>query len=190
MIEKKRSTGITVAALLVMASGVVGLSSSLPAQSTVSIFIKPLGILIFTLSVLLSFAEIVLASVLLRLKEWARASLTAVMLVNIVVLLFSPFFYTPTYLQSQAAILKSDLDKTHLLQEKRIVQMRSSFDEKIKGYSAQEQERLRQAFDSSLNDLPQLMLRMSMFLVGACAFIWYVGVIYFFTRPKVVAQFE
>jgi len=188
--EKKRTLGVTIVAILVMASGLAGVSSILPPQASIEMFIKPFGVIIFCVCLLLSLGEVFLAANVLRYKEWSRVGLIAVMLANVVFLLFTPFLYNPAYVSSQEATLAKDLEKMKITQDARVKEMRVRFEDKIKTLAPAEKERMRQAFDSSLNDLPQMVLRLTMLMLGFAAFIWYVGVIYYFTRPKIIAHFE
>ncbi len=173
--DKKRSKGVTIFGIIFIIFGLIGLlSSACPkGAATCSLYSRPL------FSLLSSGLGIVSGIFILRLKEWARKLEIILRLALIVLFIPSLFGFSKINKMIASPDAKQELEKAFA----------ASMQDNFKMYKPEYQEQIRREYESNYNSIIKI-LPIIMFVFWSLALIWYIAIIYFFTRPRVREQFK
>lgn len=188
MSDKKRSIGVTIFAVLIILSTALALLYTLNPKCIklhLESFLKPYGIILYILIVVLSLFEITLGINILRLKEWARRFLVKLMIFYIGLQFLMPIAENKEFIRSQEKSAGQLLE----MQEYKEKAM-ASFEEDIKKYPPEKQETLKQTYSKVLENAPRIGRLIIVSILNVIFFLWYLTIIFFFTRPKVKEQFK
>ena len=192
--EKKRSIGITIFGVLILVEGALSLSLSLNYKPLLEAYIRPSAIIIIIAMTILTIVQIIVALNVLKLKEWARKNLLLLTLIFIVTIFVLPLVENRNYsvLMEQRFLQHRKEHNQHLTpeQKKRAEQWKLREEERIKKYPPEKQEKMRQEYISFEERLPARAIKMARLSFKGLFLLWYLSIIFFFTRPKVKEQFK
>ncbi|MEW6008263.1 MAG: hypothetical protein AB1629_01325 [Candidatus Omnitrophota bacterium] len=172
---QQRSKGVTLFGIIFIIAGLLGLLSSVysVSVSAVSSYSRPL------FSLVSSGLGLVAGIFILQLKEWAR-KLEIILRLALIVL------FIPSFLGfSQINKMITSVDGKQELKKVFDAAMQENF----KMYKPEYQEQIRNDYESRYNSIIKI-LPIIMVVFWSLALIWYISIIFFFTRPKVKEQFQ
>jgi hypothetical protein len=186
--ENKRSIGVTIFAILIIVPTVLVTAYSLTPKAiavALEYYLKPYGIIFYISGIILSLFEIIIGINILRLKQWARKSLIILMIVYIGYLFLTPLFKNKEFVRLQEKSIAQS-EKMRKSDEKAM----AGFEEKIKNLPPEQQEAARLKFRKFLETTPRVAILVATVIMYGIFFLWYLLLIFFFTRPKIKEQFR
>lgn len=165
---KKPSIGVIIFGWIVIITAVFSAFSLFDMDGFLRNFREPWGMIFYVTSFPLLVLELVLAIQVLRLQEWARKWLVILTIAYAVIMIITPF------------TINEDL---------MIEEMRRGFEQAM-SESAGTMTPEQQASIAQVQDrLPVVVTRLTIWGFTLAYLIYYLILIFFFTRPKVKAQF-
>lgn len=183
---KKRSTGILVFGILLIIYFIsIGLLI-LDPDSILDAYSNPQGIIFYILFIICVIIGLVCGIKILQLKEWARKCIVIIMLFNIVIAPIEYFSRNKEYFDS---LYK--LDRQQLEKEIERGFKRRNID--INKLPSDKQQLFRNKLDVEVEvtiNRVNKILKVLFYLIQIGTLLWFLLIIYFFTRSKVKEQFE
>ena len=184
MSNQKRSLGITLMASLIILFASFLLLTCMNSRYFILVFKTGSGMLFYLFSISIYMFSIVFAINILKLQDKFRVFLIYLSFFNIMLLFISPLFMKGV--ESLGESLKQEVLNLPLEKKEQIDRMVASMEQEIdQKYPLQQREALK---DYVHQWLP-LSIKAITNIYAFFSFLWSLWVIFFFTRPKVKAQF-
>ncbi len=187
---RKRSIGVTIFGLLIIVLTILFSQPLLRGpRPLMEFYMRPFGIIIFYSGIAFLLFEVILGINILRLKEWARKYLIMLMLFFAATVFLSPFIINKQRWNFAEGTFAQSLEESQNYKEK-VAQEKAKFEKKISSYPLEKQKLLGDNYDMAVRTTPRIVYYI-LYLIQSLAFLlWYLIVIFFFTRRKVKAQFS
>ena len=195
----KRSIGVSIMGWLMIILAAIQLQQSFDFAGLMqvynTVYPKPLGIIYYSLTIPLLFAEIILGINILNLKEWARKGVLLLIVIYLLITLSMSFTVNKNYgdyirrtyseLQSLTRKLKWEFHKKKIEYEKRLVLATEAEKRAItENYRRETWMHLLTQY------LTEFYMWLNITVLMIKFFLWYVIAAIFFTRTKVKDQFS
>ena len=189
-----RSIGVMVFGFLIITTCILSILPLLNPKHLFAAYIKPFGMILYITAIAVTVFEIILGFNILKLNEWARKYLIILNIFYLVSIFVVPVFedknYNLSLEQSLGRGYKRGQQQLTLEEKRRAEEYNIKMEEKIKRYPPEQQERTRQVQAEVQANLPKIMDKIVKLFFNGLFFLWYVLIIFFFTRPKVKEQFK
>jgi len=176
--DNKRSKGVTILGWMVLLSNAFVLFGSFNQMLYLESTIRPLGTFFYFCPIFFALLAFVLTIYILQLKDWARKYFVILNTFLIVWLLISPLMMGKDCYMPIDKYVKQN--QQHLTPE----QMNNY--EKFKIILAEKTKRLTIHEKAKIQESTPKVVNVFLFIF----LLWYLLLIYFFTRPKVKEQFK
>lgn len=187
---RKRSIGVTIFGVLIIILTILFSQPLLKGpRPLIEFYIRPFGIIIFYSGIIFSLFEVILGINILRLKEWARKYLIILMLFFAATVFLSPFIINKQRWNFAEGTFIQKLEESQNYKEK-IAREKAKFEKKISSYPLEKQKLLRDNYDMAVRATPRIVYYILNLIQSLVFLLWYLVVIFFFTRRKVKAQFS